>query len=79
MLTREQIYECLWGYEMVRNDRSVDVFVHKLRRKLEQASPEWLYIQTSFGVGYKLEPELAEQAVPQELPVASPGEQLLAA
>lgn len=57
ILTRERIYECLWGYEMVRNDRSVDVFVHKLRRKLERASPEWSYIQTHFGVGYQLDPK----------------------
>lgn len=58
VLHRELIYESLWGYEMVRNDRSVDVFVHKLRRKLELASPSWRYIHTHFGVGYQL---LAEQ------------------
>ena len=79
VLTRERIYESLWGYEMVRNDRSVDVFVHKLRRKLEQASPAWLYIQTSFGVGYQLDPEPADQAAPQELPVPAAEAELLAA
>jgi DNA-binding response OmpR family regulator len=51
---REVIYECLWGYTMARNDRSVDVFVHKLRRKLERASPGWRYIHTHFGIGYRL-------------------------
>jgi DNA-binding response OmpR family regulator len=51
---RERIYECLWGYEMTRNDRGVDVFVHKLRRKLELASPDWRYIHTHFGIGYRL-------------------------
>ncbi len=56
VLHREQIYECLWGYEMIRNDRSVDVFVHKLRRKLEHFSPSWDYIHTHFGVGYRLAP-----------------------
>jgi DNA-binding response OmpR family regulator len=54
ILPRERIYECLWGYEMVRNDRSVDVFVHKLRRKIERRSPHWSYIHTHFGVGYRL-------------------------
>jgi DNA-binding response OmpR family regulator len=54
ILERELIYERLWGYEMARNDRSVDVFVHKLRRKLKQASPQWSYIQTQFRVGYRL-------------------------
>ena len=63
VLPRERIYECLWGYEMVRNDRSVDVFVHKLRRKLERGSPEWAYIHTHFGIGYRLAPE---RAVPSE-------------
>jgi DNA-binding response OmpR family regulator len=56
VLARERIYECLWGYEMVRNERSVDVFVHKLRRKLERHSPGWSYIKTHFGIGYELCP-----------------------
>jgi DNA-binding response OmpR family regulator len=55
VLPRERIYERLWGYEMVRNDRSVDVFVHKLRRKIEVHSPEWAYIHTHFGIGYRLQ------------------------
>ncbi len=57
---REVIYECLWGYTMARNDRSVDVFVHKLRRKLERASPGWRYIHTHFGIGYRLAAERVE-------------------
>ena len=75
---REAIYECLWGYEMARNDRSVDVFVHKLRRKLERASPSWRYIHTHFGIGYRLAAEpvdaisarderLVEESVPEPL------------
>ena len=40
VLEREEIYSRLWGYTMVRGDRSVDVFVRKLRQKLEKASPE---------------------------------------
>jgi DNA-binding response OmpR family regulator len=57
VLPREVIYESLWGARMIRNDRSVDVFVHKLRRKLEQASPRWRYIHTHFGIGYQLTAE----------------------
>jgi DNA-binding response OmpR family regulator len=60
VLPRETIYECLWGASMIRNDRSVDVFVHKLRRKLECASPGWRYIHTQFGVGYRLAAEAAD-------------------
>ena len=39
VLEREFIYQRLWGYAMVRGDRSVDVFVRKLRQKLERVSP----------------------------------------
>jgi DNA-binding response OmpR family regulator len=71
-LGRELIYESLWGYEMARNDRSVDVFVHKLRRKLKQASPEWSYIQTEFRVGYRLAAEREQPPpAPLELPLAA--------
>ncbi|MGK2936388.1 MAG: winged helix-turn-helix domain-containing protein [Solirubrobacteraceae bacterium] len=42
---------------MARGDRSVDVFVRKLRQKLEKASPSWRYIHTHFGVGYRFAPE----------------------
>jgi DNA-binding response OmpR family regulator len=62
ILTREAIYNKLWGYEMMRNDRSVDVFVHKLRRKLERASPDWVYIRTHYGTGYQLAPAPIETA-----------------
>src|SRR3954451_15420567 len=44
VLEREEIYERVWGYAMARGDRSVDVFVRKLRQKLEKASPGWTYI-----------------------------------
>jgi DNA-binding response OmpR family regulator len=61
VLEREFIYERLWGYSMVRGDRSVDVFVRKVRHKLEQASPSWSYIHTHFGIGYRFAAEPAEE------------------
>jgi DNA-binding response OmpR family regulator len=60
VLEREEIYSRLWGYSMVRGDRSVDVFVRKLRQKLEKASPQWRYIHTHFGIGYRFAAEPAE-------------------
>ena len=57
MLEREDIYQRVWGYAMAHGDRSVDVFVRKLRRKLERMSAGWHYIHTHFGVGYRFEPE----------------------
>ena len=59
VLEREEIYQRVWGYAMARGDRSVDVFVRKLRQKLEKASPGWRYIHTHFGVGYRFAPEPA--------------------
>jgi DNA-binding response OmpR family regulator len=62
VLEREEIYSRLWGYAMVRGDRSVDVFVRKLRQKLEKASPQWRYIHTHFGIGYRFAAEPADSA-----------------
>ena len=74
VLEREEIYERVWGYAMARGDRSVDVFVRKLRQKLEKASPDWRYIHTHFGVGYRFaaeaEGDLAEPVAPAEPPAA---------
>ena len=63
VLEREEIYQRVWGYAMARGDRSVDVFVRKLRQKLEAASPEWRYIHTHFGVGYRFSPERVDGAL----------------
>jgi DNA-binding winged helix-turn-helix (wHTH) protein len=49
---------------MAHGDRSVDVFVRKLRQKLESASPSWRYIHTHFGVGYRFDPEPRDSEVP---------------
>jgi DNA-binding winged helix-turn-helix (wHTH) protein len=67
VLEREEIYQRVWGYAMARGDRSVDVFVRKLRQKLEKASPDWRYIHTHFGVGYRFSPEpaVAEGIAPE--------------
>jgi DNA-binding response OmpR family regulator len=69
VLEREEIYERVWGYAMARGDRSVDVFVRKLRQKLERASPGWRYIHTHFGIGYRF---AAEPVVEVTDPGAAP-------
>ncbi len=60
VLEREAIYQRVWGYAMAHGDRSVDVFIRKLRQKLEKLSPGWGYIHTHFGVGYRFDPEPAD-------------------
>jgi DNA-binding response OmpR family regulator len=57
VLQREEVYQRVWGYAMAHGDRSVDVFVRKLRQKLEARSPGWTYIHTHFGIGYRFQPE----------------------
>ena len=76
VIEREEIYQRVWGYAMAHGDRSVDVFVRKLRAKLQRLSPRWEYIHTHFGIGYRFEPILVD-ATPltpdpfgEEIPVA---------
>jgi DNA-binding response OmpR family regulator len=59
VVQRPQIYQLMWGGEMPRRNRSVDVLVRKVRAKLEQAAPEWQYVHTHFGIGYRFMPEEA--------------------
>lgn len=54
-VSREEIYQAVWGYEMLHGDRSVDVFVRRLRKKLEGAAPGFTFLQTHYGFGYKFE------------------------
>jgi DNA-binding response OmpR family regulator len=54
---REELYATVWGAPLREQDRSVDVYVHKLRSKLDSAIPECRFIHTHFGFGYRFEPE----------------------
>jgi DNA-binding response OmpR family regulator len=64
VMQREEIYQQVWGYAMAHGDRSVDVFVRKLRQKLESLSPRWIYIHTHFGIGYRFQPEPKDDEPP---------------
>ncbi|HEX2128064.1 MAG TPA: response regulator transcription factor [Solirubrobacterales bacterium] len=70
VIEREDIYQRVWGYSMAHGDRSVDVFVRKLRQKLQRHSSQWRYIHTHFGVGYRFEP-VPEDGGGAELPAAT--------
>jgi len=75
VLPRDEIYQRVWGYAMAHGDRSVDVFIRKLRQKLEAASPGWTYIHTHFGIGYRFDPESEAEPEPaHEAPAAEPVE-----
>jgi DNA-binding response OmpR family regulator len=68
VLEREDAYQRVWGYTMAQGDRSVDVFVRKLRLKLEAVSPGWRYVHTHFGVGTGSPP--SPSAAPPRCPPA---------
>jgi len=53
--TRDELLQKLWGRRESHRDRTVDVFVRRLREKIDQRAPRHTFIQTRYGVGYKLE------------------------
>ena len=55
VISREDVYKSVWGYEMLHGDRSVDVFVRRIRKKLAQRFPDITFLQTHYGFGYKFE------------------------
>ena len=57
VVPREELYATVWDAPMRADDRSVDVYVHKLRSKLADALPECRFIHTHFGFGYRFQPE----------------------
>jgi DNA-binding response OmpR family regulator len=57
IVSREELYRLAWGSTLRHGDRSVDVYVHKLRAKLEHELPHRRFIHTHFGFGYRFTPE----------------------
>jgi DNA-binding response OmpR family regulator len=62
IVPRDELYETVWGAPLRADDRSVDVYVHKLRAKLGRALPAWRFIHTHFGFGYRFAPEPASHS-----------------
>jgi len=57
IVRREDLYARVWGAPLRAGDRSIDVYVHKLRVKLDRALPAWRHIHTHVGFGYRFTPE----------------------
>ena len=57
VLTREQLYDEVWGGTLRRADRSVDVYISRLRVKLSEAMPGRELIHTHSGIGYRFSPD----------------------
>ena len=76
VVSRSELYAAVWGGEMPHRDRSVDVFVRKVRRKLAAVSPDRTYIHTHFGIGYRFEPELPDGGLADAPPSDPLGDEL---
>jgi DNA-binding response OmpR family regulator len=55
VLTRDELLQRVWGRRATHRDRTVDVFVRKLREKIDSRAPHHTFLQTRYGVGYKVE------------------------
>jgi DNA-binding response OmpR family regulator len=53
IVSRPELYSAVWGEPYRKSDRSVDVYVGKLRHKLAEALPGRSFIHTHFGFGYR--------------------------
>src|SRR4030095_13288480 len=49
-----ELLQRVWGRRATHRDRTVDVFVRKLREKIDRRAPRHTFIHTRYGVGYKL-------------------------
>jgi two-component system alkaline phosphatase synthesis response regulator PhoP len=56
VLTRDELLQKVWGRRATHRDRTVDVFVRKLREKIDARAPRHTFLHTRYGVGYKLDP-----------------------
>ena len=65
VLTRDELLQKIWGRRLTRRDRTVDVFVRKLREKIDHHTPRHTFVHTRYGVGYKLEAQPKALISPQ--------------
>lgn len=56
VVSRADLAQRAWGRPLRPGDRSVDVYVRRLRTKLEAAAPGWAFIHTHFAFGYRFDP-----------------------
>jgi DNA-binding response OmpR family regulator len=53
IVSRDDLYREVWGRDLRDGDRSIDVYVRKLRVKLDEAVPGRPMIHTHVGFGYR--------------------------
>jgi two-component system, OmpR family, response regulator RegX3 len=64
VISRETIIERVWGYDFVGDDNRIDVYMRRLRRKIERDPARPAYLHTVRGLGYvfRVEPPRAAAA-----------------
>ena len=55
VVSRDELLQKLWGRREGHRDRTVDVFVRKLREKIDRRAESHTFLQTRYGVGYTFE------------------------
>jgi DNA-binding response OmpR family regulator len=75
IVTRNELYAEVWGGELRPGDRSVDVYVSKLRGKLEAAMPDRRFIHTHPGFGYRFQPQPAREPAAAVSAIAGGGDE----
>jgi DNA-binding response OmpR family regulator len=63
VVTRDELLQRIWGRRETHRDRTVDVFVRRLRDKIDRRATRHTFVQTRYGVGYRLEPVLKDEPV----------------
>ena len=59
IVRREELYEHVWSLPLRPGDRTIDVYIRRLRVKLAAALPDWSFIHTHVGFGYRFAPQSA--------------------
>lgn len=54
VLSKEQLFNAVWGYEHIADDNTIMVHIRRLREKIEADPSHPVYLQTVRGLGYKL-------------------------
>ena len=60
VVTRDELLQKIWGRRESHRDRTVDVFVRRLREKIDSRTSTHTFIQTRYGVGYRFDPVTKE-------------------
>ena len=63
VVTRDELLQKIWGRRESHRDRTVDVFVRRLREKIDRRTTRHTFIQTRYGVGYRLRQEAAHEGL----------------